>query len=80
MKTIAKETMMIFTVLLLAGTILHSGCSSADSSAVFRYDQAAFPKAKPWTSENFKNNPDNFQFAILGDRGSGASPKRSTGP
>ena len=65
---------VIFTVLLLAGFILQSGFSSADSSAVFKFDQAALPGAKPWTSENFKNNPDNFQFAILGDRGGGASP------
>jgi hypothetical protein len=31
------------------------------------------PEAKPWTSENFKNNQDNFQFAIVGDRTGGAN-------
>ena len=41
----------------------------------FSYDPTEVPQAKPWTTENFKNNPDNFQFAILGDRGGGANPK-----
>ena len=41
---------------------------------MFSFDQAAIPEAKPWTSEEFNNDPDNFQFAILGDRGGGASP------
>jgi hypothetical protein len=34
----------------------------AQEKAAFSYDPAEFPDAKPWTSENFKNNPDNFQF------------------
>ena len=51
------------------------GCQELkqDSSA-FEYDPAEIVQAKPWSSENFKNNPDNFQFAILGDRGGGSSP------
>jgi hypothetical protein len=72
-----RLSVVIFTALLPAGMLLQSGCSmtqSGSSTDVFRYDPAEFPGAKPWTSENFKNNPDNFQFAILGDRGSGASP------
>lgn len=43
----------------------------------FEYDQAAFQEAKPWSSESFKNNPDNLQFAIIGDRGRGANPLRT---
>ena len=43
----------------------------AQENAAFTYDPAELPDAKPWTSENFKNNPDNFQFAIIGDRGGG---------
>ena len=39
----------------------------------FTYDQAEVQGAKPWTSENFKNNSDNFQFAIIGDRTGGAN-------
>ncbi|UCG12536.1 MAG: metallophosphoesterase, partial [Deltaproteobacteria bacterium] len=71
-----RLSILIFQVLLLAGIILQSGCSttqSKSSTPAFRYEQAAFPKAKPWTSENFKNNPDNFQFAVIGDRTGGAN-------
>jgi protein-tyrosine phosphatase len=55
------------------------GCNQANteankSTSAFEYDQAAIPGAKPWSSENFKNDPYNFQFAVLGDRGGGASP------
>ena len=69
-------TRVVFTVFLLTGIILQSGCSttqSISSVTAFRYDQAAFPKAKPWTSKDFRNNPDNFQFAIIGDRTGGAN-------
>jgi hypothetical protein len=69
-------SVVLFTVLLLAGVILQGGCSDTQSkysTAAFRYDQAAFPKAKPWTSEEFKDDPDNFQFAIIGDRTGGAN-------
>jgi hypothetical protein len=41
--------------------------------ASFEYDEAKFPGVKPWTSENFKNNPYNFQFVIIGDRTGGAN-------
>jgi hypothetical protein len=50
-------TRTVSTMLLLAAIILQSGCSPA----VFNYDKAALPQAKPWTSENFMNSPDNFQ-------------------
>ena len=69
-------TRVVFTVFLLTGIILQSGCSttqSVSSVTAFRYDQAAFPKAKPWTSKDFRNKPDNFQFAIIGDRTGGAN-------
>lgn len=61
-----------FQVLLLAGVILQGGCQGA----VFTYDEAALPEAKPWTSEAFKNDPENFQFAVIGDRTGGADPRR----
>jgi len=82
MKTTAKKmSMMTFTAFLLLGILLQSGCSNtaplpAGTSAgttAFWYDEAALPRAKPWTSENFKNNPDNFQFVIIGDRTGGAN-------
>ena len=43
--------------------------------AVFFYDAAEIPGPKPWSSENFANNRDNFQFAIIGDRAGGGQPK-----
>jgi len=54
------------------------GCDSptatqAPEKAAFSYDPAECPEAKPWTSENFKNKPENFQFAIIGDRTGGAN-------
>ena len=61
---------------VLACIVLQSGCStthSGSSDAVFHYDRAAVPEAKPWTSENFKNDPDEFQFVIIGDRTGGAN-------
>lgn len=39
----------------------------------FSYDADAFSGAKPWTSEEFPNNPDNFQFVVIGDRTGGAN-------
>lgn len=49
-----RLSLVICKVLLLAVIILQGGCSSA----LFNYDKAALPEAKPWTSENFRNNPD----------------------
>ena len=41
----------------------------------FQFDQTEVPGPKPWTHDNFRNNPDNFQFAVIGDRGGGANPQ-----
>ena len=74
---IAKRTYMVgLAGFVLACIVLQSGCStthSGSSDAVFHYDRAAVPEAKPWTSENFKNDPDEFQFMIIGDRTGGAN-------
>ncbi len=37
----------------------------AQEKEAFSYDPAEFPDAKPWTSENFKNNPDNYDYDLL---------------
>jgi hypothetical protein len=55
----------------------HSTTPGGSGAAGFQYDRAAMTGLKPWTSENFRNNPDNFQFAVVGDRTARAS---STGP
>ena len=60
-------------LVLLTGIIIQSGCSPA----AFNYDKASLPQAKPWTSENFKNSPDEFQFAIIGDRTGGANAQET---
>jgi protein-tyrosine phosphatase len=73
---------VVLAFALLFGLSLLAGCSQTEKAArteseeasIFSYDPAEFPGAKPWTSENFKSNSNNFQFAILGDRGGGASP------
>jgi hypothetical protein len=65
---------------VLAYLILQTGCSTASSgigAAEFRYDRDALPDAKPWTSEDFKNDPDDFQFVIIGDRTGGANVQRT---
>jgi hypothetical protein len=70
----------IRTVLIAITITLFFGCvqtnqESAENISPFTYDEAAIPTAKPWTSENFRNNPENFQFAIIGDRTGGANPR-----
>ena len=70
---------------LLAGAaltfaFLQGGCQTyrGDSGrAEFIYDSATLATAKPWTSKTFKNDPDNFQFAIIGDRTGGANVLRT---
>jgi len=70
---------------LLAGAgltfvILQGGCQTyrGDSErSEFSYDSGILAIAKPWTSETFKNDPDNFQFAIIGDRTGGANVLRT---
>jgi hypothetical protein len=56
--------------LLLACCVLTSSNVLADT---FSYDQGALPGAKPWTSAQFQNDPQEFQFAIIGDRTGGAN-------
>ena len=65
-------------LMTLAGLFLLPGCQPVSpplengiTEAVFTYDKAEIPDAKPWSSENFANDPDNFQFAIIGDRAGG---------
>jgi hypothetical protein len=48
-----------------------SGQADAQQAAVFFYDTAEFSGAKPWTSEDFRNDPEDFQFVIIGDEPEG---------
>ena len=66
---IHKANSKTVRILLVTCIFLLNACSPA----VFDYDETAVAGAKPWTSENFRNSPDNFQFAIIGDRTGGAN-------
>jgi len=64
------------SVLLLVGVMLESGCAPLEggrSGGVFSFDQEGIPGPKPWTSQNFRNDQESFQFAIIGDRTGGAN-------
>jgi len=86
MKPKVMSQVAVGLFLVLVGPLLLSGCvkpavetdtiaqGEAEQAVVFSYDPAEFPETKPWTSENFKNNPDSFQFVVIGDRGGGANP------
>ncbi len=70
------------TVVFLAVISCLTACSQTDTTTqketpVFVFDQAALAGTKPWTSENFANDPDNFQFAIIGDRTGGANAEET---
>ena len=58
--------------------VLSSSCNLSsqikDGAGVFSYDSEEIPGPRPWSSENFLDRSENFQFAVLGDRGGGASP------
>ncbi|UCE88997.1 MAG: metallophosphoesterase [Pseudomonadota bacterium] len=72
---------MMRLLAIAVGLLLLAGCSQRDTTTqsasqkapVFSFDKAAVAEAKPWTSENFANNPREFQFAIIGDRTGGAN-------
>ena len=68
-------TQVALFIALIFGCSQPSNQTVHENTPVFEYDQTAINEAKPWTSENFNNNPDNFQFAIIGDRGGGANPQ-----
>ena len=72
-----RRALQICALMAFAFTVGCDGPTAIQTpeKAAFSFDPAELPGAKPWTSENFKNNPDNFQFAIIGDRGGGANPQ-----
>ena len=68
----------VYTCVIIIGLSLLAGCSQMDTGTgketpVLIFDKTEVPAAKPWTSENFRNDPENFQFAIIGDRTGGAN-------
>jgi hypothetical protein len=77
MSHIAKSSRAACVFFLLAGLSLSSGCQrtheEAPETPVFSFNPSEFPGAKPWTSDAFANNPEQFQFAVIGDRTGGAN-------
>ena len=64
------------TILLVAVVMLSKVAMAQNNepgSTAFSYDQTRLAKAKPWTSQEFQNDPNEFQFAIIGDRTGGAN-------
>ena len=69
---------------LIAGISFLTLCTSAAVAAEtaqttpdFVYDEATLTGATPWTSRKFNNDPENFQFAIIGDRTGGANQQQT---
>jgi len=56
-------------IALAALFALSVGASSI--AGEFSYDAKALPGAKPWTSQEFNDGSESFQFAIIGDRSGG---------
>jgi len=61
------------TLLLAAGFLVSSNLVAAE----FKYDKKALPDEKPWTSQAFQNDPEAFQFVVIGDRTGGANQQET---
>ncbi len=73
-----RRLFFIKTVFIVLAFFILAGCNQTKQEVVkekqvFDYDQSAITDAKPWTDKDFRNNPENFQFAIIGDRTGGAN-------
>jgi protein-tyrosine phosphatase len=69
---LTQTTLTALIIALLSSCNLSS--QTKDETGVFSYDSEEIPGPRPWSSENFLDRSENFQFAVLGDRGGGASP------
>jgi len=69
---ILKAFTILFVMAMIPSCTQVQKETNKDSSD-FKYSNEEFKGVKPWTSGNFKNNPENFQFAIIGDRTGGAN-------
>ncbi|PCJ55442.1 MAG: hypothetical protein COA79_20780 [Planctomycetota bacterium] len=68
---ITQRFMILFGLIIFCFSCI--GCQKVDNRSlkpVFVHDLNT--KQKPWSHLKFKNNPDNFQFAIVSDRTGGA--------
>ena len=84
MKQIHINHRGVSAIVLLVGLSMLAGCASPPTetettgqAAVFAYDEATFSAAKPWTEAEFQNNPEEFQFVVIGDRTGGANQEHT---
>ena len=68
-----SRDLLITLTFLVGGFTALTPLSTTASYAEFSFDEEALPEAKPWTSKDFVDDPDNFQFVIIGDRTGGAN-------
>ncbi len=76
MKLCTVLAFVLFAGLLLvpfAGAYEKAKDTKAQEEPVFSYDKTAISNLKPWTAKKFRNDPNNFQFVIIGDRTGGAN-------
>jgi len=68
--------MKLHNTILFVAIAMFSNVAMAENTApdseVFTYDKR-LTKTKPWTSQKFQNDPNEFQFAVIGDRTGGAN-------
>jgi len=74
MKAILMTAILSFAV-LASGYC--AGQEQASETSVFSYDTERLSKARPWTDKEFLNNPNAFQFVIVGDRTGGANVQKT---
>ena len=71
--TIPVSAKTFSTLLLAAGVLISSNVIAGE----FSYDKKALPGEKPWTSQAFQNDPEAFQFVVIGDRTGGANQQET---
>jgi len=67
---------VIETATILVITLLALGCATQEQTSqasAFSYESDRLASAQPWTARDFQNNPNDFQFVIVGDRTGGAN-------
>ncbi len=70
----------IVTAAFLVLAALASGCvmpGKPPETSVFSYETGRITGARPWTASEFQNDPEAFQFVIIGDRSGGANVQKT---
>lgn len=64
--------MKTLVILIALATFSTMACGQKAGN-IFSYDNKRITEAKPWTDKKFQNDPEEFQFVIIGDRTGGAN-------